>query len=294
MKDLLHPAEQEVLDELAEEFDDDLDLDSIATILHQVSQSRTRQRQPHIIKATNYPVSLLSASSSEAPSKPARKKKKSARLSVVERERFDELGGEVKEVEKNSRRLPAVLALRELKHLFQTVRQARGVKARRDYLILRTLYATGCRRSELENILYADLKLPEQQIFIRDGKWNKDRYVLIDKQTASLLEEYTAAHTDEMPLFDIEDRQINRRVVHWGEKSGIAQRYDAQERSFTAHSLRHCFATHMWENGADLYTLRELLGHRYLSTTKFYVSIGVGKLLGDYEKTHPLNLHDEL
>ena len=118
----------------------------------------------------------------------------------------------------------------------------------------------------------------------KDGKGNKDRYVLIDPETADLLSSFTHARSLESPLFDIEDRQINYRVVKWGE----ATIYEAQDRAFTSHSLRHCFATHMYEAGAQLLTIKELLGHEYLSTTEVYIAVGVGKLQSDYQSFHPL------
>jgi len=59
-------------------------------------------------------------------------------------------------------------------------------------------------------------------------------------------------------------------------------------RSFTVHSFRHCYATHLYEAGADIFMLKTLLGHHFLKTTKMYVHIGVGKLKDSYKKCHPL------
>lgn len=209
-------------------------------------------------------------------------------MSPLERERLAELEDELKEDEATGRRLPAVPTREELAALLDLVEK----NHHRDYIIIRLFYATGCRRSELEKMRLADLNLKEQRIFVRDGKWDKDRYVLVDKKTAQLLDDFTYGRALDDPVFDIQDRQINRRVVKWGEDAGIVARYDAQDRSFTSNSLRHCFATHMHEAGVDLFTLRDLLGHRFLSTTKIYVHAGVGKLIGDYERCHPLAQRD--
>ena len=85
----------------------------------------------------------------------------------------------------------------------------------RDHLIIRTFYATGVRRSELEAdrsgsgrpCKLADLYLKELKIFIRSGKGDKDRYVLLDKKTARMLESFTYGRALDDPIFDIEDQQ---------------------------------------------------------------------------------------
>lgn len=295
--DIIHPAEREILEELAEDFDVRMSREDLMKMASLVFGRRGRGTT---LLTSSFPGTVISTMQAKKPllfdeGEPEKAKVGSSRsnLSPFEREVFHELDGEVKELEKESRRLPAVPSRRELSDLLETVREAGengSVKDRRDYLILRLLYATGCRRSELSRMLTADLYLDEQKILIRDGKGNKDRFVLIDKHTADLLDDHTSTHLNETPVFNIGDRQINRRVVHWATRTGLVQRYEAQERDFTSHCIRHCFATHMYENGADLYTLRQLLGHKYLSTTKIYVSIGIGILLGKYQSAHPLSL----
>ena len=89
-------------------------------------------------------------------------------------------------------------------------------------------------------------------------------------------------------VFDLGDNQIRRRVRKYAKDTGLYQRYNAIGRLFNPHSLRHSWATHMYEGGADLFLLQQLLGHRYLSTTRRYVSIGVGLLRDRYQAAHPL------
>lgn len=296
--DIIHPAEREILEELAEDFDVRMSREDLVEMANLFFGRRGRGT----LLTSGFPGTVISTMQAKQPlprdgevPEKVRGGGSRSNYSPLEREVFHELDGEVKELEKESRRLPAVPSRRELSNLLETVREAGengSVKDRRDYLILRLLYSTGCRRSELSRMLTADLYLDEQKIMVRDGKGNKDRFVLIDKRTADLLAEHTSTHLDETPVFDIGDRQINRRVVHWANQTGLVQRYEAQEREFTSHCLRHCFATHMYENGADLYTLRQLLGHKYLSTTKIYVSIGIGTLLSKYRSAHPLSLED--
>ena len=166
----------------------------------------------------------------------------------------------------------------------------------RDHLIIRTFYATGVRRSELEAdrsgsgrpCKLADLYLKELKIFIRSGKGDKDRYVLLDKKTARMLDDFTYGRALDDPIFDIEDQQMNRVVKKYAKEVGLIDRYKAMGRNFSAHCLRHAYATHLWESGIDVFILRDLLGHRFLGTTRRYVAIGVGRVISDYEAHHPL------
>ncbi len=90
------------------------------------------------------------------------------------------------------------------------------------------------------------------------------------------------------PIFDIGDQQMNRVVQRYAAKLGITKRYEAMGRLFSAHALRHTFATHLWEDGLDAFILRDLLGHRYLGTTRRYVATGMGRVVSDYNAHHPL------
>lgn len=86
---------------------------------------------------------------------------------------------------------------------------------------------------------------------------------------------------------------FNRVITDFADDTGLSARYEAQGREFTSHSLRHAFATHLYESGADLYLLKDLLGHRYLTTTRIYVHIGIAKRLKSYEACHPLALSED-
>jgi integrase len=198
-----------------------------------------------------------------------------------------ELDVEVEDCDKSDHRLPAVPTRDEIRHLLEVSK----VK-KRDHIIIRTFYATGIRRSELEAAKRADLYRKEQKLFVRAGKGDKDRYVLLDRTTAKMLDDFTYGRALEDPLFDIEDQQMNRVCQKHAETAGILQRYRAMGRNFSAHSLRHAFATHLWESGIDVFILRDLLGHRYLGTTRRYVAIGLGRVVKDYNDHHPLCQRD--
>ena len=133
-------------------------------------------------------------------------------------------------------------------------------------------------------VLYFDKNI----IFIRQGKWDKDRYVLIDQHTSDLLADYTRnfLYTDQ--VFDISTRTVNRIVNEAADQTGLRQRFEAMGRKFTVHTLRHSYATHMYQSGADLFLLKTLLGHLYLRVTKTYVHIGVEAFSERYLQYHPL------
>lgn len=280
LAEFLHPQELEILEELAHEFEDD-------------DEENDSDEQVRLF-SRSFSKLILQANQTLRKSKTRGGRPRTADLSPLERERFEELDDEFEreEVGKRTRRLPAVPTREEVRRLLDTAREQDRNVGKRDYLIIRLMYATGCRRSELENMRLADMNYKEQRVFIRDGKWDKDRYVLIDKKTAELMEEFTYGLGLADPIFNIQDRQINRRIVHWATVTGLADRYDAQDRSFTSSSLRHAYATHMHEAGIDLYTLKNLLGHRFFTTTQIYIHIAVGNWLGQYERCHPLALDD--
>jgi integrase len=287
----LHPRELELLDEIRLELEDSEEFEAERAIPEDSPDDppppqlpATRSGLSDLFRGPAASPLFLAIPTQRSRPEPSTKQEDRRRLSPVEREEYEELKEEIKDITKRSRRLPAVPSLEEVFHLLDT-----SIESKRDHLIIRLLYATGCRRSEIENMRLADVDFKNQRIFIRDGKGDKDRYVLIDKETARMLEEFTYGLALSDPIFDIEDRQINRRVKEWGERSGLSARYEAQDRSFTSHSLRHAFATHLYEAGVDLYTLRDLLGHRFLSTTRLYVHTSVGKRLTEYEACHPLS-----
>ena len=153
---------------------------------------------------------------------------------------------------------------------------------------MRGLYEEACRREELTNIRVADLYPDRNIIFVRQGKYDKDRYVFIDEETSRLLADYTNDFQLTDQIFDLSTRTINRVVNAAAEKTGLRQRLQAMGHNFTPHSLRHAYATHMYDNGADTFVLKTLLGHLFLRTTKTYVHIGIKALSDRYFNNHPL------
>jgi len=215
----------------------------------------------------------------EAPAALARRRRTS-----YDQEWNRELSNEVLASEKSGSRLAAVLTVPEIHAMLEHTKDDP-----RDHLIIRLLYASGMRRSELTGLLVADFDPHAATLFVRAGKGDKDRYVLIDDETVRLIIDYIQALNYHNQIFDISDRTVDRAVKAAGKALGIAQRYAAMGRRFSAHSLRHTCATHLYEGGCDIYEVRELLGHSSISTTRTYVHMAVGRMRENYRKAHPLS-----
>lgn len=160
----------------------------------------------------------------------------------------------------------------------------------RNLLILELLYVTGIRVSELVNIKLEDINYSERKIKIT-GKGNKQRYVLYGTRCEELLNNYLKIRTNflkdnnEYLLLGKMGKKINDRIVRViisdiSLKAGI-------KIKISPHTFRHTFATHMLNEGADLRSVQELLGHENLSTTTIYTHLTNERLRSVYLHTHP-------
>ena len=156
----------------------------------------------------------------------------------------------------------------EVGHLLQVTAD------RRDRLAWRLLYATGVRRGELVNLRWADRD--GRLLFIRSGKGPQDRYVLLDEETSQHLDAWGWNQPPERPIIDMSVTQVWKRFAKWTEEAGLAQQYAALGQRLSPHSLRHSYATRMWEAGLDPTVLQLLLGHSLPATTGLYVHPGLG------------------
>ena len=158
----------------------------------------------------------------------------------------------------------------------------------RDIAILELLYSSGLRVSDLTSLDLEGVALPGGMVRVV-GKGNKERIVPVGSAALSALERYLGERGNPVgtaPLF-LGNRggRINRRTVaklvqHWSTEIKAF-------RSISPHTLRHTFATHLLEGGADLRSIQELLGHASLSTTQKYTHVGLDRLLEVYDKAHP-------
>ena len=186
--------------------------------------------------------------------------------------------------------LPQHLTVDEAFALLDSVPASDPAHAR-DRAILEVLYSTGIRVSEMVGLNRNDLELNLGIIKVR-GKGRKERIVPVGAKAVEALTAYLEARGkggDESPLF------INRRGGRLTTRT-VARvvkkhaRHSAIYRKISPHSLRHTFATHLLDAGADLREIQEMLGHASLSTTQRYTHLTVGKLMEVYDKAHPRSL----
>jgi integrase/recombinase XerD len=172
---------------------------------------------------------------------------------------------------KRGRRLPIVLSPEEVALLIDS---AKNLMHR---AILMTLYATGLRRAELCRLKVADIDSDRMMIHVREGKGGRDRDVLLSPKLLETLREYWRWMKPKTWLFPgmvnnwRADVPIDTKVV-WDAVRQARTRAGIQKRA-TPHTLRHSFATHMLEAGADLRTIQVLLGHAKLADTTVYLHL---------------------
>jgi integrase/recombinase XerC len=197
---------------------------------------------------------------------------------------------------KLERRLPAWLPRSELDRVFQ-VAEMRAAEntftGTRDLAILETFYATGMRLSELHLLDMSDLDLVADQVRIR-GKGRKERIVPLGRAAVTALRRYelrraeVVARTggDRRAVFlSVNGRRLSRRAIQRIVCSFLEQACD--DADLSTHSLRHSFATHLLDAGADLLAVKELLGHASLSTTRIYTHTTRERLRRVYDRAHP-------
>jgi integrase/recombinase XerC len=196
---------------------------------------------------------------------------------------------------KQPKHLPRVLTKDDAAALMEfPAEQAGG--ALRDRALLETLYSTGARVSELVGINLEDLHVSEGLAHLR-GKGRKERIVPIgDVALRAIL-----AYLNQQPLMVSRDQKTTKRIpspVFRNSRGGrlttrsvarIVARYSNRLAGgpVSPHTLRHSFATHLLDEGADLRSIQEMLGHASLSTTQKYTHLATDQILAVYDKTHP-------
>lgn len=175
---------------------------------------------------------------------------------------------------KMDKKAPVYLTIPEMRTLIDTAVDAR------DSIIIRMLYATGVRISELLNIRKRDIDFDRHTIKVF-GKGSKERVVLISSEMAADLQQYSDRLGDNDRLFELTPRTVQRDVKVLARRAGI-------NKNVTPHKLRHSFATHMLQNGGNVVAIQKLLGHASLNTTQIYTHYNVDDLKEMYGRTHPL------
>jgi tyrosine recombinase XerC len=162
-----------------------------------------------------------------------------------------------------------------------------GEQHLRDRAILEVLYGTGIRVSELINLNISDIDFYNEVIRVY-GKGSKERIVPLGSYAQKAIKEYLAVRKEKNnpALFlNLRGRRISPRAVQIIVKRIISLLPDVSKTN--PHILRHSFASHLLERGADLRAIQELLGHRSLQATEVYTHVNIGRLKKIYEKAHP-------
>ena len=149
-----------------------------------------------------------------------------------------------------------------------------GVKNLKHRTILMTLYSTGMRISEIANCRITDIDSKNMRIKIVQGKGAKDRFTILSQQVLLELRAYYIIYKPKEYLFNgyQPGKQYSvRSIQHLMQKALLY--IGLESKNYTVHTIRHSFATHLVDNGTDLHTVKELLGHSSLQTTMQYMHL---------------------
>jgi integrase/recombinase XerC len=190
--------------------------------------------------------------------------------------------------------IPVVLSADEMLALLQ-VKFAEDAAGRRDRAVIELFYSAGIRLSELTGLNLEDVRFQEGLVKVR-GKGRKERIVPFGRKALQAIEAYlqkrpelikngTGGKGEEALFLSTRGKRMNPRGV-----ARVVQRVVRQSgigRKISPHALRHTFATHLLDAGADLRSIQEMLGHKSLSTTQKYTSVSVSRLMEIYDRAHP-------
>ncbi len=198
---------------------------------------------------------------------------------------------------RQSKRLPKAISIEQVEQLLAAP-DANDVLGMRDCSMLETLYSTGIRVSELVGLDWEDVDLAGEAMHVR-GKGKKERIVPLGSHALDAIRKYVemikgdprfsnAWNEDQpvRPLFlnkhgkRLSSRSVRRKLDKYLRQVGL-------DSTISPHTLRHSFATHLLDNGADLRSVQELLGHQSLSTTQIYTHLSTQRVQDAYDQSHP-------
>ena len=200
---------------------------------------------------------------------------------------------------RQAKRLPKAITVEQVERLLSAPSED-DLPRRRDRAMLETLYSTGLRVSELVGLRVSDLDLEHEALHVR-GKGRKERIVPLGSHALGAITKYIELARTEpkfaeawkageegspTPLFlnkhagSLSSRSVRRKLDKYLRQAGL-------DPAISPHTLRHSFATHLLENGADLRSVQELLGHQSLSTTQVYTHLSAERVRDVYDDAHP-------
>lgn len=192
---------------------------------------------------------------------------------------------------KQGKRLPVVLSFEEIEDLLEQP-DLSSPSGLRDKAMLETMYATGLRVSELCALPLSAIHEDQGIVVVRHGKGNKQRTVPIGEFALGYLRDYLtqvrpvfAKKADKKPretFLNANGKALSRQYFFLAVKKYAAMA--GIDKDVSPHTLRHCFATHLLEGGAELRAVQEMLGHTHLSTTEIYTHVSERRIMSAYAK----------
>ena len=195
-------------------------------------------------------------------------------------------------IPKVSKKLPHLLSKDEIEMLFSL--DLSDDQILMEMCILELFYATGVRISELTRIRISNISFEDKTIKVL-GKGNKERIVILGTSSINVLRKYMDVFCEQSQVFLFGSLMKSKKNNHHISEKAIYNitkkhlKRISNDEKLTPHSLRHSFATHLLDSGADLMSVKELLGHESLTSTQVYTHVQLEKMKRDYKKSHPLS-----
>lgn len=176
---------------------------------------------------------------------------------------------------RQSSKLPPVMSAQEIKTLIDSIK---NIKHR---TVVMLLYSTGMRLSEIAHLKIADIDSKKMLIKVVQGKGAKDRFTILSEQVLLELRAYYIIYKPKEFLFNgyKPGRPLSARMIEHLVQKALIQ-VGLKSKNYTVHTIRHSFATHLVDNGTDLHTVKELLGHSALETTMRYMHLSTTRIQG--------------
>jgi integrase/recombinase XerD len=165
-------------------------------------------------------------------------------------------------------KLPDILSEEQIVHLLSSIKNSKH------QAIIALFYGSGLRLNELRQLKMCNIQRANLSIKVVAGKGNKDRFTLLPQSIIPLLISYYKQNKPQIYLFEGQRPGVamnNRSIQHAVSQAMVDAGFEAHK--YSSHTLRHSFATHLLDNGTDLHTIKELLGHSNLETTMIYLHL---------------------
>lgn len=193
-------------------------------------------------------------------------------------------------VPKIQKRLPTFVKTTEIARLLESFKDAEDYGSIRDKMVIELLYVTGMRRSELAALEYVDIDFSKEVIKVL-GKRQKERLIPVSRSLCEKIQEYWLVRQENFTTSDkhlfltAKGKPLNSTAIYNIVRKYLEGYTTVEKKS--PHTLRHSFATHLLNNGAELNAIKELLGHESLAATQIYTHTTLDKLKKAYLKAHP-------